>query len=93
MRIIATLVSGIVGYVVVLIILSEGVGVAADSAWYWLPFIVSLCAVVAVAVPWRTWRSVNRTTTVATTCLLGVLVLAIDLASAIWYSCAKGVCL
>jgi len=93
MRIAATLLAGILGYALMLLFLSEVLGVASDSAWYWLPFLVSLGAVVAVAVPWRTWRGVNRPSTIPTTCFLGVLVLGIDLAGAIWYSCAKGVCL
>lgn len=93
MRIIVTLVAGVLGYVAALIFLSEGIGVADDSPWYWAPFIVSLILVFAVAVPWRNWGSVNRTATIATACLLAVLVLAIDLAGAIWYSCSKGICL
>lgn len=93
MKIIVTLVAGVLGYAATLIILSEGIGVADDSLWYWVPFIVSLSVVVAVSVPWRNWRSVNRTATIATICLLAVLVLAIDLAGAVWYSCSKGICL
>lgn len=93
MRIIATLVAGVLGYATALIVLSEGIGIADDSPWYWVPFIVSLSAVVAASVPWRNWRSVNRPATIATTCLLAVLVLVIDLAGAIWYSCSKGICL
>jgi chromate transport protein ChrA len=93
MRLIAVLLAGALTYAVVLLVLSEAMAVADESPWYWLPFVASLAAVVVVSAPWRSWHSANRKTTIAAVCLLAVLVLAIDLAGAVWYSCSKGVCL
>ncbi len=93
MRIIASVLVGGFAYGVSLIAMSEMLRVPGESLWYWIPFAVSLGAAIAVAVPWRAWRTVNRKTTVATTVLLVLLVLAIDIAGAVWYSCSKGVCI
>ena len=93
MKLIVVLLAGVLTYAVVLLVLGEAMAVADESPWYWLPFVASLAAVVAVSAPWRSWHSVNRKTTIAAVCLLAVLVLAIDLASAVWYSCSKGICL
>jgi hypothetical protein len=93
MRIVATLLGGTLGYAVALLLINEAVGASGNSRWYLLPFVVSLGTVIAVAVPWSSWRSVNRIATVVATCLLAVLVLAVDIAGTVWYSCAKGSCL
>ena len=93
MRVIVVLLTGTLTYAVVLLIISEVIAVADGSPWYGLPFVASLAAVVVVLAPWRSWRSANRKTTIAVVCLLAVLVLAIDLAGAVWYSCSRGTCL
>jgi hypothetical protein len=93
MRIIGTLFAGVSAYAATLLLLSEGLGIAGGSRWYWIPFIASLSGVVVIAAPWHAWRTLNRIETIAVTLFLAALVLIIDVVGAIWYSCAKGVCL
>lgn len=92
-RLVVTILAGVITYALVLVVLSEALATADDSLWYWLPFGASVTAVVLVSAPWKSWPTANRGATIATVFLLILLVLAIDLAGAIWYSCSKGVCL
>jgi hypothetical protein len=93
MRIVATLIAGVVTYGLVLVLLGEVFRIRDESPVYWLPFALSICAVLWVAGPWRAWSTVNRTATIVTTILLAFLVLGIDLTAVVFYSCSKGVCL
>ena len=90
MRYTVAMTAGILAYAVLVLVMGELLHVAGDSAWYWLPFVASIAAVVGAVRPWRADVIGNRTYAVAATAGSLVLVLAVDLFGGVWYSCAKG---
>ncbi len=87
------MIAGILAYAVVVLVMSELLHVAANSPSYWLPFIMSIATVLVTVRPWRGNVAGNRTYAMAATAGSVLVVLAVDLFGAVWYSCAKGVCI
>jgi hypothetical protein len=93
MKLVALIVLSIASYVATLLLLDRILLVSSESQLYWLCFVASLAALGAGL--FAGFRRAKASRTVATAALLASLVLVVigDLAFAVWYSCAKGVCL
>jgi hypothetical protein len=93
MRYVTAMVAGVIGYALVLLAMGDLLRIEGTSPWYSLPFALSVAVVAAVLFTWRPRARGNRVFAVVAAVLSAVVVLAIDLFGAVWYSCAHGTCL
>ena len=87
------MVAGVIGYALVLLAMGELMRIEGTSQWYLLPFAVSVAILVAVLFMRRSRDRGIRGFAVVATVLSAVVVPAIDLFGAAWYSFAHGTCL
>jgi hypothetical protein len=93
MKLLALIVLSIASYVATLLLLERIFLVASESQLYWLCFAVSISVLGAGL--FAGFRRAKASRIVATAALLASLLLVVvgDIAFAVWYSCAKGVCI
>jgi hypothetical protein len=95
MRLVALVVISVLIYAAAMMLMDSVLGIDPESMWYWLPFGVSLSVLgIGLFIGFRKWSNDPAFATISATIIVSAgLVFVADLAVALLYSCAKGVCL
>lgn len=93
MKLLALIFLSIVSYVVTLLILEHLFLVPSESRLYWLCFVMSISCLAAGLFAGAHRAKTSLLVTTVSLLMSLLLVVAGDIAFAVWYSCGKGVCI